>query len=109
MTANMSPPDLRLLADKLARDDYDPRHRLLDLAGDFQAAVQEGAGLPAALLAELDELCEELDEVRPRFPSHRESSVLFDREGLGQAGRDRAKRLLARMAGAAQAILKHRE
>ena len=90
---------LRLIASKLEADDYDVRHQLLDLADDFVRAAAECGKLPNALRTELDEILAEIDAIRPQYPSHRETSPFFDRVGLGQEGRRRARSLSQRIVG----------
>lgn len=88
----------QLLLEKLKRPGDEIRHRLLDLLDDLLDALANAEGLSPAMTAECDEVRRALEAVRPRFPSHRTTSILFDREGLGQAGRKRAKELLKRSA-----------
>ncbi len=90
---------LRLIASKLEADDYDVRHQLLDVADDFVRTAAECGKLPSALRTELDEILAEIDAIRPQYPSHRETSLLFDRAGLGQEGRRRAWILGQRIVG----------
>ncbi|QDT64915.1 hypothetical protein [Calycomorphotria hydatis] len=52
---------------------------------------------PARFQSEIGSLLKELDEVKPSFPSQPRSSILYDREGLGKVGRDRAKRIVTRI------------
>jgi len=75
----------------------DLRHRLLDVSDDLINLSDCFTESPKHLQNELHELIEELRAVQPQFSSHRSTSSLFDREGLGQAGRQQAKLIAQRI------------
>ncbi|MCB1148456.1 MAG: hypothetical protein KDK38_16755 [Leptospiraceae bacterium] len=78
--------------------DYDARHLLLDLSEKIlDLAGQTPSLLPANLKTEWKSICEEISAVQPAFKSHRKSSILFDRQGMGQPGRQRAIALITRI------------
>ncbi len=95
---------LNRIAARLARDTDDLRHTVLDVADDFLAAVRDPVEIPERLRQEVTEIAGELESIRPRFASHRTTSDLFDRQGLGRAGRERAGILAQRMIAVAQAL-----
>jgi hypothetical protein len=106
----MSQPDaetrsqLARIAARLRHDTEDVRHTVLDVGDDFMTALAERTYLPASLQAEIGDLMAELKAVQPRFSSHRNSSVLFDREGHWTAGRNRAQQLMQRMIAVCRAV-----
>lgn len=85
--------------------DSDVRHLVLDVLPDFMDLTLAPNTLPREIRAEVVEVRTSLDEVRPMFPSHRNTSSLFDREGMGRAGREKGLRLAARIRGVAAAVL----
>jgi hypothetical protein len=96
--------DFRLLVYKLSDEEHDIRHRVLDVSDSFTELAQEIEQFPQPLRIEVQEIAHELDLIKPLFPSHRETSILFDREGLGQLGRERAHRIAARMVAVARSV-----
>ncbi|WP_339732021.1 hypothetical protein [uncultured Gimesia sp.] len=77
---------------------YDARHLLLDLSEKIlELTDQTPSSLPANLKAEWNSICEEIAEVQPAFISHRKTSILFDRQGMGQPGRQTAIVLITRI------------
>ncbi len=85
--------------------DYDARHLLLDLSEKI-LELAEGVTrfLPEPLKSEWKSICTEVDEVQPSFKSHRKTSILFDRAGMGLPGRNRAIALITRMAALSRAV-----
>lgn len=78
--------------------DYDPRHLLLDLSEKIlELADQAPTSLPANLKSEWHSICVEIEAVQPAFISHRKTSTLFDRQGMGQPGRQAALALVTRI------------
>lgn len=78
--------------------DYDARHLLLDLSEKIlELADQTPPLLPVNLKAEWNSICGEIKEVQPAFKSHRKTSILFDRQGMGQPGRQTAIALITRI------------
>ena len=94
-----APLRLQLIARKLSGADQDIRHALLDVSADFLAVAANLEDFPALLHDEVQSLAAEVLRVQPRFPSHRETSVLFDREGLGMVGKQTARELAQRIRG----------
>ena len=88
---------LKLICQKLVDEDSDIRHSLLDISEDFQDLFSQGKEIPAYLQKEIKKLKVEIKEIQPRFPSHRKTSILFDHEGLGQKGVQKAKDLARRI------------
>ena len=95
---------LTRIAIRLRDPAYDSRHAVLDVANDLLALEDSTESLPAPLREEFREILREVREVRPRFPSRRNTSVLFDRAGLGRIGRERADRLVRRQIALAAAL-----
>ena len=93
---------LHRLAVRLANDDEDLRHTVLDVCDDLLKVFADESRFPERLRGEVRELREEAEAVQPRFRSHRNTSVLFDREGLGQAGRTRARNFAHRIVAVAK-------
>lgn len=92
----MSPIErLQLVANRLVHDRERLRDTVLDVADNFLAATVDLGPFPEALHPELSELRDEVEAVKPRFASHRKTSVLF--EGYGQAGRERARSIADRI------------
>lgn len=96
--------ELKVIAGRLSNDADDTRHTLLDVSARFLDATFNKARIPEPLRDEVAELRRELDEIQPRFPSHRNTSVLFDREALGAAGRKRAKEIALRIVSVAKSL-----
>ncbi|MFK7776878.1 MAG: hypothetical protein QM501_01990 [Gimesia sp.] len=85
--------------------DYDARHLLLDLSEKILAlADQTPQQIPDQFKSEWKSICEEIIEVQPAFKSHRKTSILLDREGMGQPGRQRAITLLTRIAALSKSV-----
>src|SRR5262245_61167805 len=95
---------LKRLAARLANDDEDLRHTLLDVNDELLQALADESQFPERLRAEVRELRAEAESVQPQFRSHRNTSALFDREGLGQAGRTRARNLAQRVIAVAKSF-----
>ena len=100
---------LQLIVRKLAREQDDIRHALLDVSPLFLDLAELHADLPAAFQRELRELRIALREVQPRFASHRRSSVLFDQAGMGMHGKKQAADLTRRIVVISRSIEKHLE
>jgi hypothetical protein len=100
----MLPEILGRLALRASDATYDPRHGILDISRELLATEEHAATLPPELASELRELVAEIKLVQPLYASRRETSPLFDREGLGRVGRERAERLARRLAGIAAAL-----
>ena len=73
------------------------RHAVLDISEDFLELCSQWDEMPEYLKGETREIQEELKLVQPRFHSHRKTSPLFDREGMGQKGLQKAKDLARRI------------
>ncbi len=95
---------LRVAALRLANDDSDLRHALLDVSDRLLHAFVDEKIYPERLRTEVQELRREVEAIQPRFPSHRGTSALFDREGLGEAGKKRARHLALRIVAVAKAV-----
>ena len=77
--------------------DYeDARQAVVNLWEDCIRCLNE-LNPPVRFQAEIRSLMTELDEVKPSFPSQPRSSILYDREGLGKVGKDRATRIVTRI------------
>ncbi|MGH7201413.1 MAG: hypothetical protein ACREJB_12460 [Planctomycetaceae bacterium] len=96
------PTRLRLLARKLPGDDA--RHALLDVYADFLEITARPESFPPSLQDEVRELRSECARIRPRFPSHSQTSILFDREGVRQKGLRQAQSLARRIIALSAAL-----
>lgn len=103
----MSAELLGRLAQRVSDPEYDARHAVLDITADLRALADDSGQWPERFQREFAELLLELDELQPVFPSQRRTSVLFDRESLGQTGVDRAKRFIARLVSLARSLHRH--
>jgi len=97
--------DLKSVALRLKSDDDDLRHTVLEISDVFLAIARDVKQFPEPLRDELAAVVEELKSVQPIFKSQRKTSVLFDRAGLGKAGRDQAANLARRMISLAEITL----
>jgi hypothetical protein len=95
---------LARLAVRVSDSRYDARHAILDVSPELLTLESELRTLGGPAETELRELLEELKLVQPVYASRRETSALFDREGLGRPGRERAERLVRRLQGLAAAL-----
>jgi hypothetical protein len=95
---------LTRLAQRVADPRYDSRHAILDVSSELLSIDTMQRALPESLRLELSELLRDVKAVQPSFPSRRATSPLFDREGMGQIGRDRALRLVQRLKAVAAAV-----
>ncbi len=95
---------LSRIARRVADRDYDPRHAVLDVSSDILSLRKSIDVLPPVLQNEFAELIDEFEQVQPSFPSRRTTSLLFDRQALGQAGRERAERLIRRLVALARTL-----
>lgn len=95
---------LTRLAKRAADPQYDPRHAILDVSPELVSLELSLKSLPENLQLEFRELLHSVKMVQPAFPSRRATSPLFDREGMGQAGRERAARLVQRLHALAAAV-----
>jgi hypothetical protein len=95
---------LQRIAARLANDNEDLRHTVLDVSDELLLALRDEGVYPARLRAEVRELRDEAMAVQPQYRSHRSTSALFDREGLGQSGRDRARNLAQRVIAVAKSF-----
>lgn len=93
---------LRLVSIKLKHDDYDIRHAILDIIPDFETVAASSRQFPSRIQTELQSIAAELKELKPAFPSQAKTSVLFDREGLGQIGFKRARDVAQRIVSIAK-------
>jgi len=85
--------------------DYDARHLLLDLSEKILALADQVPQLfPDQFKSEWKSICEEVDEVQPTFISHRKTSILLDREGMGQPGRQRAIAVITRIVALSRSV-----
>ena len=100
---------LARIADRLRTDTVDLRHTLLDVSEDFLAAAAEPDRFPVHLRDEVRAIRDALQPLQPQFPSHRKTSVLFDREGLGQKGRQRAAALSLRITAVCDVVVRSLE
>lgn len=80
-----------------SNDHHDVRHTLLDVADRILSLEADLTRLPPPLRGELSEIIAGVREAQPRFASHRATSSLFDREGLGHKGKQRARELALRL------------
>ncbi len=87
----------KLISQRLADEEADIRHSLLDVYSDFEEVTHHLKELPEYLQNEIKQLKKDMDLIQPQFPSHRKTSVLFDHEGLGQKGLLKAKELARRI------------
>jgi len=81
----------------------DRRQALVDVVDEF-LAFASSPGIPADLKPEVASLAREMEEVKPQFPSHSRTSVLYDTAGLGKPGKDRAARLALRIEALARDV-----
>jgi hypothetical protein len=95
---------LTRLAQRVSDPQYDPRHAILDVSSELLSIEVTEGTLPESLRLELSELLRDVKAVQPSFPSRRATSPLFDREGMGQVGRDRALRFVQRLKALAAAV-----
>ncbi len=86
-----------LIARNLDNVDDDIRHRLLDVSPKLFELAADIAQFPPSLQPEFREIIAMLSEVQPVFSSQRNTSMLFDREGLGSVGRKTATNLAQRI------------
>ncbi len=96
---------LRLVSIKLKEDDYDIRHAVLDIIAEFEDVAAASPRFPQRLQSEVKSIAAELDDLKPAFPSHPKTSVLFDRAGLGQAGFKRARDVAQRIVALAKIVV----
>lgn len=87
----------RLIAQKLVGEQTDLRHSILDICPEFRQATADLSSFPDFLKKEVQQIRSELEQVQPVFPSHRKTSPLFDREGMGQKGLKKANDLAGRI------------
>lgn len=84
---------------------YDARHLLLDRSDQIlDLADQTPAGLPERLLTEWESICAEVKSVQPEYKSHHKTSILFDRQGMGQPGVQKAKTLITRIVALTRSV-----
>ncbi|CAE7210230.1 unnamed protein product [Symbiodinium microadriaticum] len=84
---------------------YDARHLLLDRSDQIlELAEQTPAGLPERLLTEWQSICAEVKSVQPEYKSHHKTSILFDRQGMGQPGVQKAKTLITRIVALTRSV-----
>ncbi|QDV17093.1 hypothetical protein Pan153_17270 [Gimesia panareensis] len=89
---------LSTLVMQLQLANYDARHLLLDRSDQIlQLADQIPASLPERLRSEWLSICDEVKSVQPTFKSQPKTSSLFDRQGMGQPGVQKAKTLITRI------------
>lgn len=89
---------LSTLVSQFQLANYDARHLLLDRSDQIlKLPDQAPASLPERLKSELESICTEVNSVQPAFRSHPKTSPLFDRQGMGQPGVQKAKTLLTRI------------
>ena len=96
-------PQLARIAARLKTDREDLRHTVLDVADDFLAVASDAGRFDGPLRDEVCEIVQELLEVQPRFKSHRKTSALFDRAGMGLPGKQRAEKLALRIIAVCEA------
>lgn len=93
------------LVNQFQTADYDARHLLLDLSDKILAlADQAPTALPEQFKSEWSSICTEVDEIQPTFKSHRKTSILLDREGMGQPGRQRAITIITRIVALSKSV-----
>ncbi|EDL57098.1 hypothetical protein [Gimesia maris] len=84
---------------------YDARHLLLDLSEKIQELSEQiPETVPAHLRSEWKSICNDVDAVQPAFKSHRKTSILFDRQGMGLPGVQTAKALITRIVALSKLI-----
>lgn len=97
MTTEEFQQGLENLVRQFQAAEYDARHLLLDLSEKIlELEDQCPPQMPANLKTEWNSICQEIAEVQPAFKSHRKTSILFDRQGMGQPGRQTAIALITR-------------
>ncbi len=89
--------ELYLIARNLDNVEDDIRHRLLDVSQKLFDLAENMEQFPSTLQSEFREIIVALKDVQPVFPSQRNTSVLFDRAGLGSIGRKTATDLAQRI------------
>lgn len=95
------------IVSQFQKADYDARHLLLDLTDKImKIGDQIPDSVPKHLSSEWESICAEVDEVQPIFKSQRKTSILFDRQGMGQPGVQRAKNLITRIVALSQSVEK---
>lgn len=95
---------LELVGWKLRHGGPDVRQAVLEVSGAFLDATSDPALFRPGLRDEVQAIRRELQEIQPRFASHVRTSVLFDREGAGRPGYDRAERLAGRILAVVRAV-----
>lgn len=91
-----------LVANRILREPEDVRRTLLDVSQSFLEVTADLAAFPERLHGEIGDLREDVIAVQPRFASHHRTSVLFDDEGLGRRGYERARRIADRIVAVAR-------
>lgn len=98
MTLEEFQNSLTTLVMQFQAGNYDARHLLLDRSDQIlKLAVHTPVELPEHLKTEWQSICAEVKEIQPTFKSHHKTSILFDRQGMGQPGVQRAKTLITRI------------
>lgn len=96
---------LSQIVTQFQRADYDTRHLLLDLSEKIQELSEQfPETAPAHLKSEWKSICLDVDAVQPAFKSHRKTSTLFDRQGMGRPGVQTAKALIIRIVSLSKLI-----
>ncbi|MCA9005151.1 MAG: hypothetical protein KDA70_07730 [Planctomycetaceae bacterium] len=105
MTIEEFQQELSQIVTQFQRADYDARHLLLDLSEKIQKLEEQiPESVPANLKSEWKSICSEVDAVQPAFKSHRKTSILFDRQGMGLPGVQTAKALITRIVALSKLI-----
>lgn len=96
---------LSQIVTQFQKADYDARHLLLDLSEKIMALSRQiPASVPAHLKSEWESICSDVNAVQPAFKSHRKTSILFDRQGMGLPGVQTAKALITRIVALSKLI-----
>lgn len=96
---------LSQIVTQFQKADYDTRHLLLDLSEKIQELSEQfPETAPAHLKSEWKSICIDVDAIQPAFKSHRKTSTLFDRQGMGRPGVQTAKALIIRIVSLSKLI-----
>ena len=96
---------LSQIVTQFQKADYDARHLLLDLSEKIlDLSGQIPASVPAHLKSEWEPICSDVNALQPAFKSHRKTSILFDRQGMGLPGVQTAKALITRIVALSKLI-----
>ena len=94
---------LKRVAWKLTDEGNDVRHALLDATEDLRQLFADASMFPRMSQREIPSIRDEIEAIQPQYVSHRSTSPLFDREGLGQPALKRARALANQIIGVLRA------